>query len=220
MTDEELRQRLVNTEDHLTERKEAPKYPDTVEALVMLANSALPDRPGILYVGVADDGTIVGGDNVASWQTKITRYSNNCFPPITTIPTVLRQGDLEFLAIVIPYSGQRPHFPGPALVRDGAGRRQISKEEVDEWITYRASKVRFILDWKGKIVTVQILKESHAGQIADFTGGEYELVDCNSFYITIKSIASGAIRTYPLTRLDLKLDDKNRRLMLLLTPYY
>jgi len=45
-------QRLTNTEDHLTGRKSKPHRDQCTEAMVAFANSALPNKPGILYVGV------------------------------------------------------------------------------------------------------------------------------------------------------------------------
>jgi NAD(P)-dependent dehydrogenase (short-subunit alcohol dehydrogenase family) len=56
--DEEIFQRLTNTEDHLTERKIKPHRDQCTEAMVAFANSAMPNKPGILYVGVNDIGKL------------------------------------------------------------------------------------------------------------------------------------------------------------------
>ncbi len=57
--DEEILQRLTNTEDHLTERKSKPHRDQCTEAMVAFANSALVNKPGILYVGVNDEGRVL-----------------------------------------------------------------------------------------------------------------------------------------------------------------
>jgi len=46
--DEEILQRLTNTEDHLTERKSQPHRDQCTEAMVAFANSVLPNKPGVL----------------------------------------------------------------------------------------------------------------------------------------------------------------------------
>jgi predicted HTH transcriptional regulator len=68
--DEEILRRLENTEDHFTERKESPQREQVSAVIVAFANSALPNKPGILYIGVNDKGKIIGGENLDSWQKR------------------------------------------------------------------------------------------------------------------------------------------------------
>ena len=212
--------RLRNTEDHFTERKQAPQRDQLTESMVAFANSALPDLPGIIYVGVMNDGTVVGGENLESWQEKISSWANGCFPPVPIIHRVLRGHTVEFLTVVVPRSEQRPHFARPAYKRDGQQDKVATQAEIDEWIKYRNSKVRFILDWKGKMVTVQILRHGTAGQIASFAPGKFRVTDCNVYFVTLQSSRSGRYVTHPLSRIDISMDDDHDRLKILLTPYY
>ena len=122
--DEELLQRLTNTEDHLTERKSKPHRDQCTEAMVGFANSALPNKPGILYVGVNDKGEILQDKAPESWQHDITAWGNGCFPELPVIPRTLSKAGKEFLAVVIPLSEARPHFARPAFRHRGQKRSQ------------------------------------------------------------------------------------------------
>src|SRR5207247_998486 len=121
--DEEILQRLTNTEDHLTERKSKPHRDQCSEAIVAFANSALPNKPGILYVGVSDKGEILQDKAPESWQHDITAWGNGCFPELPVITRTLTKDGKEFLAVVVQLSEARPHFARPAFKRQG--RRQF-----------------------------------------------------------------------------------------------
>src|SRR5881296_1047467 len=153
--DEEILQRLTNTEDHLTERKSRPHRDQCTEAMVAFANSALPNKPGILYVGVNDLGEILQDKAPETWQHDITAWGNGCFPELPVIPRTLTKDGKEFLAVVVPLSEARPHFARPSFKRQGAKTIPASQQEIDEWIAFRNSKVRFILEKKGEIVLIQ-----------------------------------------------------------------
>src|SRR5437016_2135556 len=144
--DEEILQRLTNTEDHFTERKSAPHHDDCKEAIIAFANSAMPNKPGILYVGVNNAGDILDNGAPESWQIKIGKWANECYLPMVIIPRSLSKAGKAFLAVVVPLSPLRPHFLGPAYKRvPGPSTVPASQQEIDEWIAYRNSKVRFIL---------------------------------------------------------------------------
>ena len=136
------------------------------------------------------------------------------------MPTVLRQGELEFLAIVIPFSPMRPHFPGPAFYREGAAKRRATQKEIDRWIAYRHSKVRYILDHLGKTVTV-MNSGGPSGLPAQgrYTGDHY-VINCNPHWVTLQNVGTSALVTHPLGNISLKMNDgKPGQLLLLLTPY-
>jgi predicted HTH transcriptional regulator len=118
--DEEILQRLTNTEDHLTERKSRTHRDQCTEVMVAFANSAMPDKPGILYVGVNDDGALLHTKAPESWQHDLTAWANGCFPELQVIPRTLSKDGKEFLAVVVPLSESRPHFARPAFKREGA----------------------------------------------------------------------------------------------------
>ena len=161
--DEEILQRLTNTEDHLTERKSKPHRDQCSEAIVAFANSALPNKPGILYVGVSDKGEILQDKAPESCQHDITAWGNGCFPELPVITRTLTKDGKEFLAVVVQLSEVRPHFARPAFKRQGAKTIPASQQEIDEWIAYRNSKVRIILEWKGKIVRFSVVTHGSIG---------------------------------------------------------
>jgi hypothetical protein len=216
--DEEIFQRLGNTEDHFTERKTRPQRDQVTEAIVAFANSALPNKPGILYIGVSDKGDIVGGENPESWQQKITEWANGCFPEVAVIPRVLSKDGNSFLAVVVPLSEVRPHFARPAFKRRGAKTVPASQEEIDEWITYRNSKVKFILDWKDKMITVQMVRRG-VGALSS-GGGEYRVIACNPHFVTLSGAPLGRTTTYPLSSVELSMNDgKPDQLLLIIAEW-
>jgi hypothetical protein len=217
--DEEILQRLTNTEDHFTERKSSPQHDDCKKAIIAFANSALPNKPGILYVGVNSDGEILDNGAPESWQIKLGKWANECYPQIEIIPRSLNKGGKPFLAVVVPLSPVRPHFLGPAYKRiPGPSTVSASQREIDEWIAYRSSKVRLIVDWKGKVVTVKLLTKGDSNVYGP-RGGDYKILDCNEHFITLQHVESSLIMTEPLSQIALKMDDDRHRLMLLFTGY-
>jgi len=185
-----------------------------------VANSALPNKPGILYVGVNDLGEILQDKAPESWQRDITAWGNGCFPELPVIPRTLTKDGKEFLAVVVPLSEARPHFARPAFKRQGAKTIPASQQETDEWIAYRNSKAPFILDWKHKTIHLQQLKEGIGGSIFDESGA-YTLIDCNPWFVTLHKLGSGVQKTFPLSAVDLKMNDvKVNELMLVYRPYY
>ena len=200
--DEEILQRLTNTEDHLTERKSKTHRDQCTEAMVAFANSALPNKPGILYVGVNDEGEILQDKAPESWQHDIMAWGNGCYPELPVIPRTLRKDGKEFLAVVVPMSEARPHFARPAFKRQGAKTIPALQQEIDEWIAHRNSKVRFILERKGEIVLVQQRRSANilpAGSL----NGEHTVLDCNSHFVTLQKTGTGGVFTHPLSTIEL-----------------
>lgn len=217
--DEEIIQRLTNTEDHLTERKSKPHRDQCTEAMVAFANSALPNKPGILYVGVNDKCEIIQDKAPESWQHEITAWANGCFPELPVIPRTLTKEGKEFLAIAVPLSGTRPHFARPAFKRQGAKTIPVSHQEIDEWIAYRNSKVRLILERKEQVVLLQQRRSRDITPIGSLNGA-HTVLDCNSYFVTLKQANTDAVITHPLSTIELKMNDgKPDQLMLLMQPY-
>src|SRR5438093_2489417 len=150
----------------------------------------------------------------------ITAWGNGCFPELPVIPRTLTKDGKEFLAVVVPLSEARPHFARPSFKRQGAKTIPASQQETDEWIAYRNSKAPFILDWKHKTIHLQQLKEGIGGSIFDESGA-YTLIDCNPWFVTLHKLGSGVQKTFPLSAVDLKMNDvKVNELMLVYRPYY
>jgi len=186
--------------------------------MVAFANSAQPNKPGILYVGVNNDGEILQPKAPESWQHEITAWGNGCFPELPVIPRTLTKDSKEFLAVVVPLSEARPHFARPAFKRQGAKTIPVSQQEIDEWIAFRNSKVRFILEKKGEIVLIQ-QRRSATISPASSLNGEHTVLDCKSHFVTLKKTVTGGVFTHPLITIELKMNDvKPGQLMLLMQP--
>src|SRR5262249_51093142 len=149
------------------------------------ANSALPNKPGILYIVVNDDAEILQDKAPETWQHEITSWANGCFPELPVIPRTLRKDRKEFLAVVVQLSDARPHFARPAFKREGAKTIRASQMEIDEWIAYRNSKVRVLLEQKGQKRRIQVIQLAGT-QHADIRNarhlvknGLYQILDCN-----------------------------------------
>jgi len=238
--DEEVRRRLKDVEDHFTERKESPQEPRMREAITAFANTAISEKPGIIYVGVKDNGEIIGGENMDSWQQKVSSWAASCFPPVNVIPVALTIEGKNILAVVVPGSHARPHFAKAAYVRKGAKNEMAAQSEIDEWIAYRNSKVRIISESKGKDITIVNIeppkppaardpKNAMLSMMYDSRGarkfysvpdGHYQLEDCNNYWVTVKKVGADTISTIPLSIIDLKKDDIEWRLTLLLIHYF
>ena len=219
--DEEILQRLADLEDHFTERKETPQEHRIREIVVAFANSAIAGKPGIIYIGVTDKGKIKGGAN-DSWLHKVTSWANSCFPEVNIIQRILDVEGQKVHAVAVPASDLKPHFAKAAYKRVGSSTLVASQEEIDSWIAYRNSKVRHILDARGpgKAVTVRILKQGVKGSIFIPAGNDFEVVDCNTHWVTLFQKSSSVTVTHPLNFIELKMDDEKHQLMLLLRPYY
>jgi hypothetical protein len=171
-----------------------------------------------------DKGKPIGLTNTEKQQKKITELANGCFPPVQVIQRVISEQGSDILAVVVPASEQRPHFTGAAYQRFGSETKAAPQEVIDQWLEYRISKVKFILDWKEKLVTVRGIDPSGNTK---YTGHpnwpgmqECYVFDCNPFFVTLKLSSGGGIRTESLHFIELVMDDQHKRLMLLVNPYW
>jgi hypothetical protein len=179
-TDEELLLRLGNCEDNFVERKRFSDGSVWTRAIVAFANSCPIGFPGVLFIGVYDDGRLEQlkeGVNLDSLQKKLTEKIAEVWPPVYVVTKILRKDGQEFLAVLVPGSPQRPHFSGHSYVRVGCQTRKASEAEFDNLILQRTSKAREILKMIGKNISWEMMGRK-AG------GSQGKLVDCNQFFVT------------------------------------
>src|SRR5262245_17379195 len=100
--DEEIQARLKYTEDHFTEPKETAQEHRIRETIVAFANSAIPEKPGIIYVGLTNSGEIKGIANPDKTQHDVSSWAKSCFPPVPVIPRVVVVDSKSILAVVVP----------------------------------------------------------------------------------------------------------------------
>ena len=80
--------------------------------------------------------------------------SERVFPRISYVPKIVSENGQQALAVIIPGSDLRPHFAGLSYVRRGSETLEASEEQFAKLLAQRQSKVRKLLEWESKEVTV------------------------------------------------------------------
>lgn len=124
-------------EDELTEFKR--QLTDTLEKeVIAFLNS---DKGGDIYIGVDDDGTLVGVDNPDKLQlTIIDRIRNNILPTTLGFFDVVTQ-EIQgkvIIHIIVTRGTEKPYYlkryglsPAGAYIRVGTGTQQLTPEMID-----------------------------------------------------------------------------------------
>lgn len=226
-TDEDIFAKLTNTEDATVERKlHNDKKKDWVKTVVAFSNSLADGQPGILFIGVRDDGRIEEGQaqktNFADFQKTVSGQFADIYPPVS--PTILsrKKDGLEFLAVVVYGSPNRPHFAGKSYRRDGTQSVDASEEHIGQFIARRSSKVSEILKWKGKRILLTLFRPEVERLRMGPLIGEFDafLVDCTHHYVTVTYQNGGNNWTpsFPLKRVEIGFDNGGKRLALEVSP--
>lgn len=205
ITSEDLLAGLADTENNFIERKTISDHRGWLKTAVAFANSCPIGYPGVLFIGVNNDGTIQQHESPPDFeklQKSVTDKINGAWPPIFHLTRTLRKDASEFLAVLVPGSSQRPHFSGPAFVRVGAETRDASEQQYDQLIAQRSGKVREIQKLIGKTVFWHSL--------SPFTGNDKGTVlDCNQFFLTIEGRQYK--RCFPIDWITISFDPANAR---------
>lgn len=82
LTDADILMRLKNVEDSTVERKTMNDYRDCLKTAVAFSNSLPIDDPGLIFVGVRDDGTVQDGSNLEAMQKNVSKELSKIYPPI------------------------------------------------------------------------------------------------------------------------------------------
>jgi len=155
MNREEIIKRVTDQEDNFIERKpEGANSAEIRKTLVAFANSVPEEREAILYMGVADNGILLGVQDTDVLQKRIRRIIDECYPKIDYTSEVFEEKGNKIVAVVVKSSIQRPHFAGPAYVRKGSESVKASEEVYEDLIASRNDKARAILRHKGELITV------------------------------------------------------------------
>lgn len=159
LSNEELLLWLRNPEHHFVERKVYSDLGDALKTIVAFANSAPIGSPAVLFIGVLNDGEIQPEQDLDGIQKKLGRKFAEAYPPIYYETRIVQDAlGRRCLAIVVPGSALRPHFSGKAFIRVGSESREASEDQYEELIAQRSSKIRKLLAWKGKSVTITLVQ--------------------------------------------------------------
>lgn len=163
----ELLDRLVDHEDSFVERK--PEGEDLKRTIVAFANSVPLGREAVIYVGIGNDGKVLGVNNTDSLQKKIHKFCRDqAYPPIQFTTEILRIENKPILAVVIPPSPVKPHFAAPGYIRRGSESIVASPELFNELITSRTAKAAELLRYMHQVVTVFTQK----GRLGAYRSGD------------------------------------------------
>jgi hypothetical protein len=219
ITDAELLLRLPNVEDATVERKTAADYRDCLKTAVAFSNSLPIDDPGVIFVGVFDDGRIEDNKNVESLLRKVSAEIGRVYPSIYPQLRVLEKEKKSFLAVIVRGSAERPHFAGQSYIRDGTQTFVASARQFELLIAQRNSKVYEIRKSKGQTISFVIPARetiyAATTRIEPEQRSSRTVADCTQFYVTLESVTrKGDLMSYPLRSIEINYDHTERRLEL------
>lgn len=217
-----LIRRLKNPEDAYVERKpESAKGSELRKTIVGFANSVPEAIDGILFLGVSNEGTILGISGPDSLQKTIRKMCKlECYPAIKYQSEVIEIEEKNVLAVIVPESKNRPHFAGPAYVRVGSETEIASEEMFNELILSRNDKCREIIRHKSSNCTVEAIGRRLLNRRAVGSGHvestECRIEDCNAHYVTFKKTDSDNIFTIEMNDISISRDNVKYRLKLII----
>jgi hypothetical protein len=220
LSEQDILSRLRNTEDSTVERKTASDYRDCLKTAVAFSNSLPVDDPGLIFVGVGNDGTVQENENLDSLQKKVSAEIDKVYPPIYPQMKVLKDlNGKQLLVIIVRGSENRPHFAGQSFIRDGSQSVPASATQFDRLVAERNKKSYEIIKWRGTTITfTQPLREYLISGTTQWEQPKHidaTVIDCTLHYVTLE--VSGRIdgrNSYPLRVVELNFDDRNHRLEL------
>jgi hypothetical protein len=216
LTDEELNRLRADTENNFVERKTISDKNGWVKTTVAFANSTPIGMPAVLFVGLNDDGTFPSLPPDHDWQKQektITQELKRIYPPIPVFYKIVRVGENQCIALIVPGSPERPHFTGKSWIRVGPETREASEEQFNQLIADRNSKAYEIRKWIGKrITTAQFIQGT-------LTSDPVTLISCNQHYFTISLPTTGepgpdTRHSFPLNRTELSFNHQRNCLQL------
>jgi hypothetical protein len=212
LSNAELLARLRSGEDHFTERKTFRDRNGWLKTVVAFANSAPLDWPGMLFIGVTNEGAFeTDTPDLEKLAMEVTDQLKRAYPPIYHLPkVVIEETGLKCLVVLVPGSPERPHFSGKAYVRVGPRSEEASEQLFAELIVLRNSKARTIREWKDRQVTLEIWPRNSSAKRRRYM----TISSCTSFWATVKDVTLGTEESFPLKTIDLSFDHTNGQLMI------
>ena len=210
-----------NWEDHLTERKTENDLRDLLKTVVAFANSVKPGHVAHILIGETDQGGAQGVSNPDNIQKVVRTKCDEVYPPIVWRQQLYAKDGRTCIRVEIEYSGDTPHFGGPAWIRKGSESIKASAEMFQKLIDMRSAKVRELELRRGKPVTVVTDEHGKFSQTPLFTLNsmiEAEIQEVTKFWVTF-SATKGTTRvrqSEPLEALILSWDDQKDRLKVIL----
>jgi predicted HTH transcriptional regulator len=207
-SDQELLIRLSNFEDQFVERKSSRNPKGWLQTIVAFANSSPIGYPGVLFIGVTDNGVPESQTNLESLQKTVGEIASAAYPPIYILPRIADVNGIQVLAVIVPGSENRPHFAAKAFIREGTQTKEASEEQFRSLIAQRNSAAYEIQKWIGKGISFY-MTERYGDETHHGTG--FTVIDCNQFYVTLQ-YGTNSPQSFPLSRVGLTFDHNRHRL--------
>ncbi len=177
--------RLAQSEDPWVERKQSFDERDVRKTVVAFANSVGEGQSAVMFIGADNKGRHKGVPDADDMQKKIAGVLERCYPKTAYQTCVLtvegEEKSLEILAILVPFSQNRPHFTGPAYVRRGSETIEASRDVFLELIASQNDTARRILQFKDRRCWLRL--ESKSGFWLDF---ECLVGSCDAHAVTLR----------------------------------
>jgi hypothetical protein len=216
MTPNELLARLNAPEDSYVERKSQGIKPQEIrKALTAFANSLPEGQHGVVYIGIGDKGAVEGCDSPDALQKRVREAADECYPPIAPQCVALKVEGKDVVAVVVSASRDKPHFAGPAYVRQGSESVKASKRLFDEMVDVRHSTVAAIVRLKDSPITVYGLGH-RLGQVMRVAGdyreaAECKVTACDAHTVTLQRLSDSWTFYEAVSRIELSVDGKMKR---------
>src|SRR5438270_2175580 len=204
-------------EDHLLERKTDRQLKDIRRTAVAFANSVKPGHVAIMLVGESNDGSVSGVPDVDKMQRELRSEFENIYPPILFRQLPYEKDGKSCIRIEIEHSGETPHFADAAWIRKDNQSVRASDAMLQKLIELRSSKVRELMIWLGKRVSLSWSAGIH-GTGPNWSRVECELVRVTGFFATFKRLDNHKERSEPINWLELGWDDIENRLRIFVDP--
>lgn len=212
-------------EDSLREKKVESDLKDLLKTLVAFANSVAPGDTAKIFIGEKDNGTVQGVRNPDSIQRAVVKEADRIYPPIYYRTEVYERDGKQCVRVDIKHNGQAPHFAGPAWVRQGSQTVKATEEIYQQMVDLRQSKVRVLMHWLGKEVTVEGTQRGRSFNLTDgnipsfdqeWSAGVHQatLIVVNGHWVTFDVHTSATARaemSEPLEKVLLSWDNQRGR---------
>lgn len=217
-------------EDNLLERKVESDLKDLLKTIVAFANSVKPGHTAVLLIGEKNDGTVVGVRSPDGIQKTVRKECEKIYPEILWRSMVYEKNGRQCVRVEIDYSGDTPHFGGPAWIRKGSESVKANDEAFQALINVRSDIVRELSKWLDKDVTVygdhgtippEVNRRFSKNTTTVFSHRWPQddtvatLISVNNFWITLKRKNNGQKQSESLAKLTLCWDDKRNQLKII-----
>jgi hypothetical protein len=216
MKQDHLLARLTAQEDAFVERKsQGIGAQDIRKAVSAFANSLPEGHQGVVFIGVGDKGEIHGVDVPDALQKRVRAACGGCYPPLAPQTMVLTVEGKDIVAVLVGASADRPHFTGPAYVRQGSESVQASKSLFDEMVDARHSTVAAVLRLVGLPITVFAIGH-RMGQLVHVQGdyresAECKVTACDAHMVTLLRLNDSWEFYEPVSRIEVSRDGRMKR---------